>query len=616
MRAKSAGPPTGSPSHLGRLGLSAELIETAGHPIVYAESPPVPGAPTVLVYGHYDVQPADPLDQWITPPFEPTVRDGNIYARGATDDKGQMLTHVKSAQAWLETAGRLPVQLKFLIEGEEEVGSENLNKLLETAADKLACDVVVISDTSQFGPGQPAITYGLQGIAYFELRLNGPKQDLHSGTFGGAVTNPANALARMLTALVDDQGRIQLPGFYDDVVPLTDRERAQFAALPFDDQEFMARIGVEAVTGEAGYTTLERRWARPTFDINGLWGGYQGEGGKTVLPSAAGAKFSFRLVPNQDPQRVAAALREMLTRICPPGIRMELIEMHGAPGVVVSLDSPYVQAATRAIELRLWPPAGVHSRRRLDSHRDHLSRASGRRFAAAGLGPGRRQRPRPERKILAGRFPPRNPSQRLPLAGTRRIKDRPCSIANSLSITPMWWNSIARTATRKPTSGRLVEMEGRRRNLLTEVQELNRRANDVSKTIGQAKSPEEREARKEEGRQLRQQKDAAQAEHDRLDAEITAIQVTIPNVSHPAAPVGVDDQANRELRRGRHEPRKFDFTPLDHVQLCEKLDLLDLEGGARTTGHGFYFLRNEAVLLELAFQRYALEVLMAEGSRP
>jgi succinyl-diaminopimelate desuccinylase len=336
--------------HLSRLGLATELIETAGHPIVYAESPPVPGAPTVLVYGHYDVQPADPLDQWTTPPFEPTVRDGNLYARGATDDKGQVLTHIHSTQAWIESVGRLPVQLKFLIEGEEEVGSENLSKLLETAADKLACDIVVISDSSQFGPDLPAITYGLRGIAYFELRLQGPQHDLHSGTFGGGVTNPVNALARMLAALVDDQGRIQIPGFYDDVLPLTDRERGQFAALPFDERAFQARIGVEAATGEVGYTTLERRWARPTCDINGIWGGYQGEGGKTVLPAKAGAKFSFRLVPRQDPQRVAAGLRELLTRICPPGIRLELVEMHGAPGVVASLDSPYMQAATRAIE--------------------------------------------------------------------------------------------------------------------------------------------------------------------------------------------------------------------------------------------------------------------------
>lgn len=335
---------------LRRLGLAAELIETDGHPLVYAESPPVPGAPTALVYGHYDVQPADPLDQWTSPPFEPTVRDGNLYARGATDDKGQVLTHVNSVQAWIETAGRLPLQVKFLIEGEEEVGSESLNKFLERSPDKLACHVVIVSDSAQFAPGQPAITYGLRGIAYFELRLTGPKNDLHSGTFGGGVTNPANALTRMLAALVDGDGRIQVPGFYDDVIPLTDRERAQFAALDFDEQAFMERIGVDALTGEAGYTNLERRWARPTCDINGIWGGYQGEGGKTVLPATAGAKFSFRLVPRQDPHRVAAGLRELLARTCPPGIKMELIEMHGAPGVLVPLDSPYMQAAARAIQ--------------------------------------------------------------------------------------------------------------------------------------------------------------------------------------------------------------------------------------------------------------------------
>ena len=255
------------------LGLATQVIETAGNPIVYAESPKVVGAPTVLVYGHYDVQPPDPLDEWISPPFEPTKRHGNIYARGATDDKGQMLTHVKSTQAWLRTTGRLPVQLKFLIEGEEEVGSRNLEPFLRERCEQLACDVVVISDTSQFAPGQPAITYGLRGIAYYELRLTGPKQDLHSGTFGGAVMNPLNALARLLTALVDDQGRIQVPGFYDDVLPLSAQEREQLAALPFRDEDFQRQLGVEALAGEAGFSTLERRWARPTCDVHGLWGG-------------------------------------------------------------------------------------------------------------------------------------------------------------------------------------------------------------------------------------------------------------------------------------------------------------------------------------------------------
>jgi succinyl-diaminopimelate desuccinylase len=332
------------------VGLSSELADTAGHPIVYAESPPVAGAPTVLVYGHYDVQPPDPLDEWISPPFEPTKRDGNVYARGATDDKGQMLTHVKSAQAWLETEGELPIQLKYLIEGEEEVGSKSLDKFLADRREQLACDVVVISDTSQFGPGRPAITYGLRGIAYFELRVSGPTQDLHSGTFGGAVANPANAISKMLAALIDNEGRIQVPGFYEDAIELSQRERSEFAALPFDEAKFMEQIGVNAVAGEIGFTTLERRWARPTYDVHGLWGGYQGEGGKTVLPCRAGAKFSFRLVPNQDPKKIAASLEQFLRGLCPAGIEMELLDLHGAPGVMAPLESPFVSAAAAAIE--------------------------------------------------------------------------------------------------------------------------------------------------------------------------------------------------------------------------------------------------------------------------
>ncbi|MCB9925677.1 MAG: dipeptidase [Planctomycetaceae bacterium] len=332
------------------MGLKAEIVETAGHPIVYAESPPVAGAPTVLVYGHYDVQPPDPLDEWVSPPFEPTKRDGNIYARGATDDKGQMLTHVKSAQAVLATTGKLPVQLKYIIEGEEEVGSENIESFLDDRREQLACDVIVISDTSQFGPGRPAITYGLRGIAYFELRLTGPKQDLHSGTFGGAVTNPLNTLAKMLAALVDGAGRIQIPGFYDDVVELTDTERAQFAVLSFSEQSFMRQIGVEGVSGESGFSTLERRWARPTCDVHGFWGGYSGEGAKTVLPCRAGAKFSFRLVPNQDPVKIGRSLEQMMRALCPPGIKLELIDLHGAPGVLVPLDNPYMSAAASAVE--------------------------------------------------------------------------------------------------------------------------------------------------------------------------------------------------------------------------------------------------------------------------
>jgi acetylornithine deacetylase/succinyl-diaminopimelate desuccinylase-like protein len=333
-----------------QLGLATELIETAGHALVYAESPPVPGKPIALVYGHYDVQPPEPLDEWISPPFEPTVREGNIYARGATDDKGQMLTHVKGAEAWLKTVGKLPIQVKFLIEGEEEVGSEHLAPFVKQNREKLACDTIVISDCGQFAPGIPAITYGLRGIAYYELRLRGPRQDLHSGTFGGAVTNPANALVTLLAALRDAHGRVQVPGFYDDVTPLTEREREEFRALPATDTEFMESLGASGLSGEEGYTSIERRWARPTCDINGLTGGYQGEGAKTVLPARASAKFSFRLVPKQDPHKITAALRKFLEERLPPGIQMELIDHHGAPGVVVPLDSPYVRAAAKAIE--------------------------------------------------------------------------------------------------------------------------------------------------------------------------------------------------------------------------------------------------------------------------
>jgi succinyl-diaminopimelate desuccinylase len=329
---------------------STEVIPTAGHPLVFAQSPAVPGAPTALVYGHYDVQPADPLEKWTTPPFEPTRRNGKLYARGATDDKGQVLTHVKSAEAWITVEGRLPLNLKFLIEGEEEVGSEQLEKFIPQHIEKLACDCVVISDSDQFAPGLPAITYGLRGLAYFEILVTGPNRDLHSGSFGGAVTNPANALAKILAGLTDQRGRITLPGFYDDVVPLVKAEREQWAGLPFSEKEYFQQVGVTGAVGEEGYTAIERRWARPTCDINGLWSGYQGQGAKTVLPSVAGAKFSFRLVPNQDPAKIGPALRRRVAELTPPGVKIEIIDHHAAPGVLVPLDSPYIEAAAKAIE--------------------------------------------------------------------------------------------------------------------------------------------------------------------------------------------------------------------------------------------------------------------------
>jgi acetylornithine deacetylase/succinyl-diaminopimelate desuccinylase-like protein len=338
------------------LGFNTEVIPTAGHPLVFAQSPSVAGAPTALVYGHYDVQPPDPLDKWTSPPFEPARREGNLYARGATDDKGQLFTHIKSVEAWLKVNGRLPINLKFLIEGEEEVGSNNLEAFIEKNTGRLACDCVVISDGGQFAPGIPAITYGLRGIAYYELRLTGPNRDLHSGSFGGSITNPANALAKIMAGLIDEQGRVLVPHFYDDVVPLLPREREQFAALKFDEEEYLKQVGVDGAIGEEGYTALERRWARPTFDINGLWSGYQGEGAKTILPATAGAKFSFRLVPNQDPAKVTAGLKWRLTELCPPGVQTELLEYHNAPGVLVPLDSPYVEAASQAIQYAFGRP--------------------------------------------------------------------------------------------------------------------------------------------------------------------------------------------------------------------------------------------------------------------
>lgn len=335
---------------LTQLGLTSELIPTATHPLVLASTPPVPGRPVVLVYGHYDVQPPDPLDQWITPAFEPDVRNGNIYARGATDDKGQVLTHIQSVAAWIRAGQELPLQIKFLIEGEEEVGSEALGEYLKQHSDKLACDVIVISDNSQYAKGQPAITYGLRGIAYFEVWAHGPKQDLHSGVFGGAVTNPALALSRLLAALHDSEGRVQLPRFYDSVLPLKDSERERWRALQFQDSKLADQLGVAALAGEAGYSTLERRWARPTCDVHGLMGGYQGEGGKTIIPATAGAKVSFRLVPNQDPAQVAEQFKEFVANFKQPGIRFEVKDLHGGPGVVIDPDSPFMKAGERAIE--------------------------------------------------------------------------------------------------------------------------------------------------------------------------------------------------------------------------------------------------------------------------
>lgn len=330
-------------------GLDAELVETAGHPICYGQSLNAPGAPTVLIYGHYDVQPPDPLGEWVTPPFEPTVRDGCLFARGATDDKGQVFTHLKSLEAWQQATGRLPVNVKFVIEGEEEVGSNNLDMFLESNRLRLAADVAVISDTSQFAPNVPAITYGLRGIVACEVTLRGPNQDKHSGVFGGAIANPVNALARVIAGLHDAQGRVQVGGFYDDIPPLSAEERQRLAALPFDEAQFLKELGIDATWGEAGYTTLERRWARPTCDVNGITGGYQGEGPKTIIPAWATAKITCRLVPDQDPAKIAAALESRLRDLCPAGVKLEFRTWHGCPAFVFDPASRYMGAAKKAI---------------------------------------------------------------------------------------------------------------------------------------------------------------------------------------------------------------------------------------------------------------------------
>ncbi len=330
-------------------GLEAELVETAGHPICYGYWLKAARAPTVLIYGHYDVQPPDPLDKWVTSPFEPTVRDGCLYARGATDDKGQVFTHIKSIEAWMKTAGSLPVNVKFVIEGEEEVGSNNLDLFLEANKSRLTADVAVISDTSQFAPGQPAITYGLRGIVACEVTVRGPNQDKHSGVFGGAIVNPVNALAKIIAGLHDANGRVTVPGFYDDIPPLSAEERQRLAALPFDEAGFLKELGMNAGWGEAGFTTLERRWTRPTCDVNGITGGYQGEGPKTIIPSWATAKITCRLVPHQNHEKNAAGLEQRLRELCLPGAQLEFRTWHGCPAFVFDPTSRYMAAAKKAI---------------------------------------------------------------------------------------------------------------------------------------------------------------------------------------------------------------------------------------------------------------------------
>ncbi|HYU48837.1 MAG TPA: dipeptidase [Candidatus Limnocylindria bacterium] len=327
-----------------------EVAETGGHPLVYGDWLHAEGAPTILVYGHYDVQPPDPIEEWEKAPFEPLIRDGRMLARGAADDKAQVHMHLRAAEAILATRGRLPVNLKFLFEGEEEGTSVNLDRWLEEHRDRLAADLAVISDTGFFEGNLPAITLGLRGITYFQVDVLGTAVDLHSGVYGGAVQNPGNALAHIIAALKSADGRILVPGFYDDVVPLSDRDRHALAALPFDEEAFRKELGVPALVGESGYSALERRGARPTLDVNGIWGGFQGEGAKTIIPASAHAKISCRLVVNQEPDKIYELVREHILRAAPEGCRVEVTNLGGGLPSLTPMDHPATQAAVRALE--------------------------------------------------------------------------------------------------------------------------------------------------------------------------------------------------------------------------------------------------------------------------
>jgi len=326
-----------------------ELAETGGHPVVYGDWLHAEGAPTVVVYCHYDVQPVDPLDLWKSPPFEPVVDGNHMLARGAADDKGQLHMHLRATEALLATRGRLPINLKFVFEGEEESGSVNLDRWLEAERERLAADLAVISDTGFFDGNLPSITIALRGLMYAQIDVIGTAVDLHSGSYGGAVQNPANALAQIIAALKGPDGRIRIPGFYDDVLGLTEAERAAVAALPFDEEAYRTHLGLPALVGEVGFSTLERRGARPTLDVNGIWGGFQGEGAKTIIPAHAHAKVSSRLVANQDSQRVLEQFRAYVEEIAPPGVVVTVTDLGGGEPSLTPIDHPATQAAARAL---------------------------------------------------------------------------------------------------------------------------------------------------------------------------------------------------------------------------------------------------------------------------
>jgi acetylornithine deacetylase/succinyl-diaminopimelate desuccinylase-like protein len=337
-------------NHLRKIGLETKIMPTGGHPMVYAERISSPGKLTVLYYGHYDVQPAEPFELWKTSPFEPVVKDGYIWGRGTADDKGQLFTHIKAIEAYLAANRELPINIKMMIEGEEEAGSENIGKFIKNNAKMLKADIVVVSDTAQFGRNLPAVTYGLRGIAFVELKVTGPNRDLHSGSFGGAIPNPINGLARIISRFHDDNGKIMIPGFYKGVRPISAWEKKQLKRLPFKKEELLAKTGARGFFGEKQYSVMERIWSRPTLDINGITGGYQGEGGKTIIPSWASCKITMRLVPNQEPMDICNKIEKYIKKICPKYLECSVIKHGGAKGVVVPTDGPWLKAAGRAIK--------------------------------------------------------------------------------------------------------------------------------------------------------------------------------------------------------------------------------------------------------------------------
>lgn len=341
-------------------GLQTGLFsDSSGLPTVHGQRIDDRKRPTLLVYGHYDVQPPEPLDLWETPPFEPTVVGGEIRARGCADDKGPSLAMVLAVECWTKTAGAVPVNLKFVIEGEEECGGSVVEHYLKAHRRDLKADALVIADTDGLARGIPALCYGLRGIVAAEILLTGPSRDLHSGTYGGSIANPATALARLIASFHDGAGRVAIEKFYDGVRPLDEKERARLTALPFDERAYLDETGSAALSGEEGYHTLERRWARPTCEINGIWGGYQGEGSKTIVPSRAGCKITCRLVPGQDPAHVAEALERHVRAHCPPGVRMEFRRGHAAPAVYADPETAWARAARAALEKAFGTPAAL-----------------------------------------------------------------------------------------------------------------------------------------------------------------------------------------------------------------------------------------------------------------